>query len=104
MPSRTDLRTRGPQQGFPESGGVLCCFDGTCKITPNVFDIWMRLLGGIDSSVLRCCGCPPRSVRIPVAVPGETEKRTAGGLPSSGHYKHNIIHTRIYLSNSLSGN
>jgi predicted O-linked N-acetylglucosamine transferase (SPINDLY family) len=38
--------------GLPESGFVFCCFNSTYKITPDVFDIWMRLLGGVEGSVL----------------------------------------------------
>jgi protein O-GlcNAc transferase len=43
--------TRG-QCGLPETGFVFCCFNSNYKITPEVFDIWMRLLGAIDGSVL----------------------------------------------------
>ncbi|WP_162827217.1 tetratricopeptide repeat protein [Pseudolabrys taiwanensis] len=38
--------------GLPDSAFVFCCFNNTFKITPNVFDIWMRLLRTIDNSVL----------------------------------------------------
>ena len=31
---------------------MFCCFNNTYKITPLVFDIWMRLLGAVDGSVL----------------------------------------------------
>lgn len=44
-PTKTEL-------GLPESGFVFCCFNNNFKITPAVFDIWMRLLGRIDGSVL----------------------------------------------------
>ena len=40
------------QCGLPESGFVFCCFNSNYKITAAVFDIWMRLLGAIDGSVL----------------------------------------------------
>ncbi len=38
--------------GLPEQGFVFCCFNNIYKITPQMFDIWMRLLGGIEGSVL----------------------------------------------------
>ncbi len=37
---------------LPETAFVFCCFNNTYKITPEIFDIWMRLLGAIDDSVL----------------------------------------------------
>lgn len=40
------------QAGLPQTGFVFCCFNHNWKITPPVFDIWMRLLGQIDGSVL----------------------------------------------------
>lgn len=38
--------------GLPQTGFVFCCFNNTHKITPAVFDIWMRVLGQVDGSVL----------------------------------------------------
>jgi predicted O-linked N-acetylglucosamine transferase (SPINDLY family) len=38
--------------GLPEQGLVLCCFNNSYKITPEVFDIWMRLLRAAPGSVL----------------------------------------------------
>lgn len=38
--------------GLPESGFVFCSFNTAYKITPAVFDIWMRLLRGVENSVL----------------------------------------------------
>jgi protein O-GlcNAc transferase len=40
------------EQGLPESGVVFCSFNNSYKITPPVFDVWMRLLREIDGSVL----------------------------------------------------
>jgi protein O-GlcNAc transferase len=45
IPSRTEV-------GLPEQGFVFCCFNNNYKITPDVFDIWMRLLAHIEGSVL----------------------------------------------------
>src|SRR5580693_7570924 len=38
--------------GLPQSGFVFCCFNNPQKITPEIFDIWMRLLRVTDNSVL----------------------------------------------------
>jgi len=45
---RTPLRL---QVGLP-SGFVFCCFNNNHKIMPEMFDIWMRLLGAVEGSVL----------------------------------------------------
>jgi predicted O-linked N-acetylglucosamine transferase (SPINDLY family) len=37
---------------LPEDGFVFCCFNQSYKITPYVFDIWMRLLRRVEGSVL----------------------------------------------------
>jgi protein O-GlcNAc transferase len=37
---------------LPDSGFVFCCFNNNYKITPDVFDVWMRLLRGVEGSVL----------------------------------------------------
>ncbi len=38
--------------GLPDNAFVFCCFNNNFKITPDVFDIWMRLLKKVDGSVL----------------------------------------------------
>jgi predicted O-linked N-acetylglucosamine transferase (SPINDLY family) len=38
--------------GLPDAGFVFCCFNNNFKITPDVFDIWMRILKRVDGSVL----------------------------------------------------
>ena len=43
--TRTDM-------GLPEQGFVFCCFNNAYKISPDEFDIWMRLLGQVEGSVL----------------------------------------------------
>lgn len=40
------------EQNLPESGFVFCCFNNTFKITPDLFDVWIRLLQAVDGSVL----------------------------------------------------
>lgn len=38
--------------GLPDGGFVFCCFNNTYKITPAMFDVWCRLLGEVEGSVL----------------------------------------------------
>ena len=38
--------------GLPERGLVFCCFNKASKFTPEIFDIWMRLLREVEGSVL----------------------------------------------------
>ena len=40
------------EAGLPETGFVFCCFNNNYKITPFMFDIWMRLLRQVEGSVL----------------------------------------------------
>jgi predicted O-linked N-acetylglucosamine transferase (SPINDLY family)/glycosyltransferase involved in cell wall biosynthesis len=37
---------------LPESAFVFCCFNKAYKISPSVFDSWMRILGRVEGSVL----------------------------------------------------
>ena len=68
--------TRG-QAGLPEDGFVFCCFNHNWKITPPLFDIWMRLLepGGWQRAVAagRQCQHPGQS-----AQGGRGARRGAG--------------------------
>ncbi|HTC02324.1 MAG TPA: tetratricopeptide repeat protein [Xanthobacteraceae bacterium] len=43
--------TRG-ECGLPQNGFVFCCFNNPQKITPEIFDIWMRLLRATEGSAL----------------------------------------------------
>jgi predicted O-linked N-acetylglucosamine transferase (SPINDLY family) len=45
IPAREDC-------GLPSDGFVFCCFNNAYKITPAVFDSWMRILLGVEGSVL----------------------------------------------------
>jgi predicted O-linked N-acetylglucosamine transferase (SPINDLY family) len=46
-----DAPTRA-EAGLPTEGFIFCCFNNGWKITAPVFDIWMRLLGQVQGSVL----------------------------------------------------
>lgn len=38
--------------GLPEQGFVFCCFNNSYKVTPTVFDVWIRLLRHVEGSAL----------------------------------------------------
>jgi predicted O-linked N-acetylglucosamine transferase (SPINDLY family) len=40
------------EYGLPQGSFVFCCFNQTYKITPDVFEVWMRLLRAVPESVL----------------------------------------------------
>jgi predicted O-linked N-acetylglucosamine transferase (SPINDLY family) len=44
-------RTRA-QDGLPDGAFVFCSFNLAYKFTPDVFDVWMKLLADVESSVL----------------------------------------------------
>jgi len=41
-----------PEAGLPDDAFVYCCFNNSYKITPKVFDLWMRCLTTVPDSVL----------------------------------------------------
>ena len=44
------------EAGLPDGGFVFCAFSNSYKITPAMFDVWMRLLGQAEGSVLWLLG------------------------------------------------
>jgi len=53
--SQRRISTRTPTRSecaLPEAAFVFCCFNNTFKITPSIFDIWMRLLQATEDGVL----------------------------------------------------
>jgi protein O-GlcNAc transferase len=44
--------TTRQDHGIPEHAFVFCCFNNNYKITPDVFDIWLRLLHEVEHGVL----------------------------------------------------
>ena len=49
MAQRTPTHT---EVGLPNNAFVFCCFNNSYKITPDVFDCWMRILKRVDNSVI----------------------------------------------------
>jgi protein O-GlcNAc transferase len=48
----SDEHIKRTDHGLPDNAFVFCCFNGAYKILPDVFDSWMRILRGVDGSVL----------------------------------------------------
>jgi protein O-GlcNAc transferase len=51
--SKREIAHRTPSRaeaGLPETGVVFCSFNNSYKITPRMFDIWMRLLRDVEGS------------------------------------------------------
>ena len=70
-PSRFEL-------GLPEHGFVFCCFNNSYKITPGMFEVWMRLLREVEGSVLwllESNGAVPRNLRREAAARGVSPSR-----------------------------
>jgi protein O-GlcNAc transferase len=50
-------------EGLPERRFVFCSFNNSYKITPPMFDVWMRLLRAVEGSVLWLSGSNDDAVR-----------------------------------------
>lgn len=50
--ARATSATSRRDWGLPEQGLVLCCFNNSYKLSPGIFDIWMRLLSATPGCVL----------------------------------------------------
>ncbi|HLY16362.1 MAG TPA: tetratricopeptide repeat protein [Bryobacteraceae bacterium] len=62
--------------GLPETGFVFCCFNASYKLTPAIFQIWMRLLDDVPGSVLWLLASNDEMVRN---LQREAQARLAGG-------------------------
>lgn len=49
--------------GLPEAGFVFCCFNNIYKLTPHLFEVWMRLLARLPGSVLWLLAHNPAATR-----------------------------------------
>lgn len=49
--------------GLPDEAFVFACFNNSYKLTPEMFDVWMRLLHQIDGSVLWLSPANPAAMR-----------------------------------------
>jgi predicted O-linked N-acetylglucosamine transferase (SPINDLY family) len=82
------------EAGLPESGFVFCCFNHNFKITPPVFDIWMRLLEQVPGSVLWLREGTSETLRREAAARGVAAER----LIFAGHVPPEVHHARHQLA------
>jgi len=78
------------EAGLPPEGFVFCCFNAAWKITPAMFDIWMRLLTAVPGSILWLLDDNPvakRNLAAAAATRGVDPARLifAPRLPSAAH-------------------
>lgn len=76
VPLRIDL-------GLPETAFVYCCFNSCYKISPAIFDVWMRILNACPQSVLWLLSEDPgpiRNLRREAAARGIVPERLVFGL------------------------
>ena len=58
-------RPQRKDEGLPDDAIVYCCLNGMQKITPSVFQAWMRILAEVPNSVLWLLGGPaPTNARL----------------------------------------
>ncbi len=82
------------EAGLPEAGFVFCCFNNNFKITPPVFDIWMRLLKEIPGSVLWLREGATEALRREAVARGVAPER----LVFAGHVPLEVHHARHQLA------
>src|SRR5262249_19692296 len=73
--SMADRPATRADAGLPASGFVFCAFSNSYKITPAMFDVWMRLLREVEGSVLWLLG---GSAAVEANLRGEAHAR---GIP-----------------------
>lgn len=87
--------------GLPDRGFVFCCFNHSYKISPREFAIWMRLLGGVEGSVLwllRSNEWAEANLRREAAARGVDPGRLvfAANLPQAEHLGR-LRHADLFL-------
>jgi predicted O-linked N-acetylglucosamine transferase (SPINDLY family) len=66
------------EAGLPDQGFVFCSFNNSYKLSPEIFDVWMRLLHAIDGSTLwlpQMNAAAVRNLRREARRHGVTEQR-----------------------------
>jgi predicted O-linked N-acetylglucosamine transferase (SPINDLY family) len=96
--------------GLPDDGFVFCCFNGSHKIEPSIFDVWMRILRRVSGSVLWLLQSVPEVAdnlrREAVARGVDGDRLVFGGkLPKAQHLaRHRLadlfLDTRYYTAHT----
>ena len=50
-------------EGLPESAFIFCCFNGSWKITPKMFKLWIDLLFSVQDSILWLPAMPSQAIQ-----------------------------------------
>jgi predicted O-linked N-acetylglucosamine transferase (SPINDLY family) len=85
-----------PEQGLPEDAFIFCCFNNSYKITPEIFDGWMRILKATNNSVLWLLDYAPTvsdNLKTEAAIRGVDKSRIIFGkkMPLEHHLaRHNL--------------
>jgi predicted O-linked N-acetylglucosamine transferase (SPINDLY family) len=82
------------EAGLPASGFVFCSFNNNYKITPDVFDVWMRLLRQTEGSVLwilESNACAAQNLRLEAKRRGISPERLVFA-PKVQHADHLARH------------
>jgi protein O-GlcNAc transferase len=64
--SKREIAAEAPTRsavGLPETGFVFCSFNNSYKLTPQFFDVWMRLLRQVEGSVVWLLGTSEAATR-----------------------------------------
>jgi len=80
--------------GLPEGAFVFCCFNNNFKISPDIFDVWMRLLLRVEGSVLwllRANAAVEQNLRNEAAARGVDPARLIFA-PRTAHADHMARH------------
>jgi protein O-GlcNAc transferase len=90
-----------PQCGLPDAGFVFCGFNNSYKVTPQLFDLWMRLLASVPGSVLwllRSNALVEGNLRAEAAQRGIAPGRLvfAPLVPPAGHLAR-LRHADLFL-------
>jgi len=85
--------------GLPDSAFVFCCFNNSWKITPSIFDLWVRILRDVPGSVLWLL---EDNIKVSANLRRECEKRGFDKnrlifAPRVGHQAHIDRHAFIDL-------
>lgn len=87
----SDIAFTRAEMDLPERGFVFCCFNHNCKITPAMFDIWMRLLTRVEGSVLwlrQCSSVAMTNLRREAAARGVSVDRLVFSHRLPSHADH----------------
>jgi predicted O-linked N-acetylglucosamine transferase (SPINDLY family) len=100
-PSPASLYSR-EHLGLPRDGFVFCCFNSVYKITPGMFDSWMRILNEAKGSVLWLAQANPgamTNLRREAAHRGVAPERLmfASRIESLADHRARLGHADLFL-------